>query len=383
MLIESKLPDVETTIFTIMSKLAADHHAINLSQGYPGFNADQGLLDLVTTHMRLGNNQYAPMSGVPILRQRIAEKVRLETGIRYDVEDEITVVSGATEAIFAAITATVLPGDEVIVLEPAYDLYVPVIKLAGGTPVFVSLNMPDFSVDWEKLKSAVTKKTRLIMVNTPHNPGGYVWTQEDLDNLADLVKDKNILVISDEVYEHITFDGRPHLSLMTHPVLRERTFVCCSFGKTFHVTGWKIGYCLAPKELTVEFRKIHQFVTFSTPTPFQYAISDFIQDPDTYLSLPKFYQKKRDLFCEGLETTDFKFTPAQGSFFQLVSYKNLSDESDLVLAKRLTTDYGVACIPISVFFQDKTDHKILRFCFAKNDSDLFEALNRLLKDPIF
>lgn len=383
MLIESKLPDVETTIFTIMSKLAADHHAINLSQGYPGFNADQGLLDLVTTHMRLGNNQYAPMSGVPILRQRIAEKVRLETGIRYDVEDEITVVSGATEAIFAAITATVLPGDEVIVLEPAYDLYVPVIKLSGGTPVFVSLNMPDFSVDWEKLKSAVTKKTRLIMVNTPHNPGGYVWTQEDLDNLAELIKDRNILVIADEVYEHITFDGRPHLSLMTHPVLRERTFVCCSFGKTFHVTGWKVGYCLAPKELTAEFRKVHQFVTFSTPTPFQYAIADFIQDPDTYLSLSKFYQKKRDLFCEGLETTDFTFTPAQGSFFQLVSYKHLSDESDLVLAKRLTTDYGVACIPISVFFQDKTDHKILRFCFAKNDSDLFEALNRLLKDPIF
>jgi methionine aminotransferase len=383
MLIESKLPEVGTTIFTIMSKLAADHHAINLSQGYPGFNAPQDLLDLVTTHMRLGNNQYAPMSGVPILRQRIAKKVQLQTGIRYDEENEITVVSGATEAIFSAITATVRPGDEVIVLEPAYDLYVPVIQLSGGVPVFVSLNMPDFSVNWEKLKSAVTKKTRLILVNTPHNPGGYVWTQEDLDNLADLIKDKNILVISDEVYEHITFDGRPHLSLMTHPVLRERTFVCCSFGKTFHVTGWKVGYCLAPKELTAEFRKVHQFVTFSTPTPFQYALADFIQDPDTYLSLPKFYQKKRDLFCEGLETTDFTFTPAQGSFFQLVSYKHLSDESDLVLAKRLTTDYGVACIPISVFFQDKTDQKILRFCFAKNDSDLFEALNRLLKDPIF
>ncbi|MDG1276408.1 MAG: methionine aminotransferase [Algoriphagus sp.] len=383
MLIESKLPEVGTTIFTIMSKLAADHHAINLSQGFPGFNAPQDLLDLVTTHMRLGNNQYAPMSGVPILRQRIAKKVQLQTGIQYNEEEEITVVSGATEAIFSAITATVRPGDEVIVLEPAYDLYVPVITLSGGVPVFVSLNMPDFSVDWEKLKSAVTKKTRLIMVNTPHNPGGYIWTQEDLDNLADLIKDKNILVISDEVYEHITFDGRPHLSLMAHPVLRERTFVCCSFGKTFHVTGWKVGYCLAPKELTAEFRKVHQFVTFSTPTPFQYALADFIQDPDTYLSLPKFYQKKRDLFCEGLETTDFTFTPAQGSFFQLVSYKHLSDEPDLVLAKRLTTDYGVACIPISVFFQDKTDHKILRFCFAKNDSDLFEALNRLLKDPIF
>jgi len=383
MLIESKLPEVGTTIFTIMSKLAADHQAINLSQGYPGFNAPKDLLDLVTTHMRLGNNQYAPMSGVPILRQRIAKKVQLQTGIRYNEEDEVTVVSGATEAIFSAITATVQPGDEVIVLEPAYDLYVPAIKLAGGVPVFVSLNMPDFSVNWEKLKSAVTKKTRLILVNTPHNPGGYVWTQVDLDNLADLIQDKNILVISDEVYEHITFDGRPHLSLMTHPVLRERTFVCCSFGKTFHVTGWKVGYCLAPKELTAEFRKVHQFVTFSSPTPFQYALADFIQDPDSYLLLPEFYQKKRDLFCEGLETTDFTFTPAQGSFFQLLSYKHLSDESDLILAKRLTTDYGVACIPISVFFHDKTDHKILRFCFAKNDSDLFEALNRLLKNPIF
>lgn len=383
MLIESKLPEVGTTIFTIMSKLAADHHAINLSQGYPGFNAPQDLLDLVTTHMRLGNNQYAPMSGVPILRQRIAKKVQLQTGIRYDEEDEITVVSGATEAIFSAITATIHPGDEVIVLEPAYDLYMPVISLSGGIPVFVPLNMPDFSVDWEKLKSAVTKKTRLIMVNTPHNPGGYVWTQSDLDNLADLIKDKNILVIADEVYEHITFDGRPHLSLMTHPVLRERTFVCCSFGKTFHVTGWKVGYCLAPKALTTEFRKIHQFVTFSTPTPFQFALADFIQDPATYLSLSEFYQKKRDLFCEGLETTDFTFLPAQGSFFQLVSYKHLSNESDLILARRLTTDYGVACIPISVFFQDKTDHKILRFCFAKNDSDLFEALNRLLKEQIF
>lgn len=340
-------------------------------------------MEMVTKHMQLGNNQYAPMSGVPILRQRISEKVRLETGITYDEEEEITVVSGATEAIFAAVTATIQPGDEVIVLEPAYDLYVPAIQLCGGIPVFVSLNMPDFSVNWEKLKSAVTEKTRMIMVNTPHNPGGYVWTQEDIVNLAELVESRDILVVSDEVYEHITFDGRPHLSLMTHPVLRERTFVCCSFGKTFHVTGWKVGYCLAPKKLTEELRKIHQFVTFSTPTPFQFALADYIQDSHTYQSLPKFYQKKRDLFCEGLESSNFKFTPAQGSFFQLVSYAHLSQESDMGLAKRLTTDFGVACIPISVFFQEKTDYKILRFCFAKNDSELFEGLNRLLKDPIF
>jgi methionine aminotransferase len=383
MTLSSKLPHVGTTIFTVMSKLATDYGAINLSQGFPGFNCDSRLLDLVTKHMQLGNNQYAPMSGVPILRQRIAEKVRLETGISYNEEEEITVVSGATEAIFAAITATIRPGDEVIVLEPAYDLYVPAITLSGGIPVFVSLNMPDFAVDWEKLKSAITEKTRMILVNTPHNPGGYVWTQADIENLAELIESSDILVVSDEVYEHITFDGRPHLSLMTHPVLRERTFVCCSFGKTFHVTGWKVGYCLAPKKLTVEFRKVHQFVTFSTPTPFQYALADYIQDSETYLSLPKFYQHKRDLFCEGLETSDFRFTPAQGSFFQLVSYAHLSQESDMGLAKRLTTDFGVACIPISVFFQDKTDHKILRFCFAKNDSELYEGLNRLLKNPIF
>lgn len=255
------------------------------------------------------------MSGVPILRQRIADKVRSESGISCNEEDEITVVSGATEAIFSAITATIRPGDEVIVLEPAYDLYVPAIQLCGGIPVFVSLNMPDFSVNWEKLKSAVTNKTRMIMVNTPHNPGGYVWTQEDINNLAELIESTNILVVSDEVYEHITFDGRLHLSLMTHPVLRDRTFVCCSFGKTFHVTGWKVGYCLASKNLTEEFRKVHQFVTFSTPTPFQYALADYIQDPLTYQSLPKFYQQKRDLFCEGLLTTDFTFKPAQGSFF--------------------------------------------------------------------
>ena len=377
MLIESKLPDVGTTIFTIMSKMAADHQAINLSQGYPGFNAPQGLLDLVTKHMNLGNNQYAPMSGIPLLRERICEKVRLETGFSYDAESEITVVSGATEAIYSAITTVIQPGDEVIVLEPAYDLYVPVIKLCGGIPVFVSLNMPDFSVDWEKVHAVVSEKTRLIMVNTPHNPGGYVWTQDDLNQLGALVESRNLLVISDEVYEHITFDGRAHLSLMTHPVLREKTFVCCSFGKTFHVTGWKVGYCLAPKDLTSEFRKVHQFVTFSTPTPFQYALAEYIQDPKAYQTLSDFYQKKRDLFCQGLKSTLFEFTPAQGSFFQLVSYGHLSQESDLELAKRMTIDYGVACIPISVFFHDKKDHHILRFCFAKSDEDLTKALDKI------
>ncbi len=375
--IKSKLPEFGTTIFTTMSKLASEHHAINLSQGFPGFNADQKLLDLVSQHMRNGHNQYAPMIGVPILRRRIVEKTKLITGIELDSDAEVTVVSGATEAIYAAITTVVRSGDEVIILEPAYDLYVPSILLSGGVPVYVSLRMPDFSVDWEKVEAAISPKTRLILVNTPHNPGGYVWSQNDLDRLAELIQDTKIMVISDEVYEHITFDGRSHLSLMTHPLLRERSFICCSFGKTFHVTGWKVGYCLAPKKLTEEFRKIHQFVTFSTPTPFQLALADYLEEPDTFLGLSDFYQKKRDYFCSGLEKTELKFQPAAGSFFQLVNYGHLSNESDYDLAVRMTKLSGVASIPISVFFHDKADHKMLRFCFAKDNDQLSEGLKRL------
>jgi len=375
----SKLPAVGTTIFTTMSKLALDHNAINLSQGFPGFDADPKLLDLVTKHMRAGHNQYAPMAGVPILRQRIADKTKAMTGIDYDPETEITAVSGATEAIFAAITAVIQDGEEVIVLEPAYDLYVPSILLNKGIPVFVALNLPDFSVDWEKVKSAISSKTRMIIVNSPHNPGGYVWSQDDVNTLADLIQHTNILVVSDEVYEHITFDGKPHISLMTHPVLKERTFVCCSFGKTFHVTGWKVGYCLAPENLMTEFRKIHQFLTFSTPTPFQYAFADYLLDERPYTMLSDFYQNKRDLFCEGLRKTELEFTPAVGSFFQMVSYGHLSNESDYDLAVRMTKVDGIASIPISVFFNDRRDPKMLRFCFAKNDEELLEGLDRIQK----
>ncbi|TXE02819.1 methionine aminotransferase [Algoriphagus aquimarinus] len=378
MLITSKLPEVGTTIFTLMSKLASDCGAINLSQGFPGFECDPALLDLVDKYMRAGFNQYAPMSGVPVLRERIAEKTKLVHGVDLDSESEVTVVSGATEALYAAVTAVVKKGDEVILFDPAYDSYAPAVELNGGTPVFVPLEMPDFSVNWERVKSAISDKTRMIMVNTPHNPSGYVWTQDDLDSLAELIQERNILVVSDEVYEHITFDGREHLSLLTHPLLRERTFVCGSFGKTFHVTGWKIGYCLAPPKLTEEFRKIHQFLTFSTATPLQYALADYLTQPSRYLTLPNFYQKKRDLFCEGLKETPFEFTPAQGSFFQMVSYGHLSQESDYELAVRLTKEIGVASIPISVFFSDKKDHKILRFCFAKNDLDLNKALEKLI-----
>jgi methionine aminotransferase len=375
--ISSKLPQVGTTIFTVMSKLASDCGAINLSQGFPGFDCDPALLDLVNKYMRAGFNQYAPMSGVPVFRERIAEKTKLVYNVELDSESEVTVVSGATEALYAAVTAVVKPGDEVILFDPAYDSYAPAVELNGGIPVFVPLELPDFSVNWEKVKSAISDKTRLIIVNTPHNPSGYVWTQEDLDTLAELIQDRDILIVSDEVYEHITFDGRKHLSLLTNQLLRERTFVCGSFGKTFHVTGWKIGYCLAPPKLTVEFRKIHQFLTFSTATPLQYALANFLSEPSRYLTLPEFYQKKRDLFCEGLKKTPFEFTPAQGSFFQMVSYAHLSKESDYELSVRLTKEIGVASIPISVFFSNKKDHKILRFCFAKNDSDLIMALNKL------
>ena len=317
------------------------------------------------------------MSGIPVLRERIADKTKLVYDVDLNSENEVTVVSGATEALYAAVTAVVRRGDEVILFDPAYDSYAPAIALNGGIPVYVPLEMPDFSVDWEKVKSAISDTTRLIMVNTPHNPSGYVWTQEDLDTLADLIQDRDILIVSDEVYEHITFDGRKHLSLVTHPTLRDRTFVCGSFGKTLHVTGWKIGYCLAPPQLTAEFRKVHQFLTFSTATPLQYALADYLAEPSRYLTLPDFYQKKRDLFCEGLKESPFKFAPAQGSFFQMVSYAHLSKESDYDLAVQLTKGIGVASIPISVFFSNKKDHKILRFCFAKKDSDLSLVLDKL------
>lgn len=377
MSISSKLPHVGTTIFTVMSKLASDCGAINLSQGFPGFDCDPALLDLVDKYMKAGFNQYAPMSGVPVLRERIAEKIKLVYGVDLDSETEVTVVSGATEALYAAVTAVVKHGDEVILFDPAYDSYAPAVELNGGIPVFVPLELPNFSVNWEKVKTTISDKTRLIMVNTPHNPSGYVWTQDDLNTLAELIQDKDIFVVSDEVYEHITFDGREHLSLLTHPILRERTFICGSFGKTFHVTGWKIGYCLAPPKLTEEFRKIHQFLTFSTATPLQYALADYLSESSHYLSLPDFYQKKRDIFCEGLKETPFEFIPAQGSFFQMVSYAHISQESDYELAVRLTKEIGVASIPISVFFSDKKDHKILRFCFAKKNLDLLKALEKL------
>ncbi|GAB4008646.1 pyridoxal phosphate-dependent aminotransferase [Spirosoma migulaei] len=373
----SKLPNVGTTIFTVMSKLATETGAINLSQGFPGFDCSPKLVSLVEQYLRKGFNQYAPMTGVPALREALARKTADQYGVSYDPETEITITSGATEAIFAAVTAVVRPGDEVLVFEPAYDSYVPAIDLNGGVPVYVTLTPPDYGIDWQVVREKITDKTRLILVNTPHNPTGHVWTTDDLTQLANLVRDRDIWIVSDEVYEHILFDSRVHNSLMTHPELRERTFIIGSFGKTFHITGWKIGYCLAPNELSVEFRKIHQYLTFSTVTPIQYALADYLKDPDHYRQLPDFYQRKRDLFLAGLHGSRFTFKPAEGSFFQTVSYAAITDEPDYDLAIRLTREIGVASIPVSVFYNQKNDYKILRFCFAKDDAILEEAAQRL------
>ena len=375
----SKLPQVGTTIFTIMSRMAQEENAINLAQGFPGFGSDPILLELVAKFTRDGNNQYAPMSGVSELKLALATKTQRTQGYFPDPESEVTIVSGATEALFSALSAVVRPGDEVLVLEPSYDSYVPGILLNGGIPVFVALNPTDFSVDWELVASKITDKTRAIVVNSPHNPSGQVWSKEDVAQLASLVSKRGIFVISDEVYEHILFDGKVHHSLGSHPELRERTFVCGSFGKTFHVTGWKIGYCIAPVPLSQEFRKIHQYVTFSTVTPIQFALAEYLDDPKHYLNLPSFYQKKRDLFVEGLKSTPFNFQASQGSFFQLVSYAPLSKKSDVFVAEQMTRKLKVACIPVSVFYSTKQDHQVLRFCFAKKEEELEEALRRIQK----
>jgi len=375
----SKLPQVGTTIFTTMSRMAQEENALNLAQGFPSFGSDPFLLELVAKYTRDGNNQYAPMSGVSELKLALATKTERTQGYFPDPESEITIVSGATEALFSALTAVIRPGDEVIVLEPAYDSYVPGILLNGGVPIFVALNPTDFSVDWELLTSKITGRTRAIMVNSPHNPSGQVWSKEDVEQLASLVSKKGIFVISDEVYEHILFDRKIHISLGSHPILRGHTFVCGSFGKTFHVTGWKIGYCIAPSNLSQEFRKIHQYVTFSTVTPIQFALAEYLDDPKNYLDLPSFYQKKRDLFVEGLKSTPFIFQASQGSFFQLVSYSHLSKKSDVHIAEQMTRELKVACIPVSVFYSTRQDHQVLRFCFAKKEEELEEALRRIQK----
>ncbi len=377
MKISSKLPDVGTTIFTVMSQLANDQGAINLSQGFPDFDVPAALVDLVTHYMRAGHNQYAPMQGVPILRERIAAKVSDLYHADYDPATEITVTSGATEALFAAITATVRPGDEVILFEPAYDAYVPAIQLSGGNPVFLSLRFPEYRIDWDEVKDALSPKTRLIILNSPHNPSGAVLSSADIKALIQIVADTEILILSDEVYEHIIFDGRQHASMCRFPELAARSFVVSSFGKTYHATGWKIGYCLAPGTLSKEFQRVHQFITFASNTPVQYAYADFLQKPEVFLGLSGFYEAKRDTFLKYMATTRFEALPCHGTYFQMMSYAAISDEADVDFARRLTIEHGVAAIPPSVFYHNHNDHKVLRFCFAKQDDTLKQAAEKL------
>ncbi len=362
-----------------MSQLAQQHGALNLSQGFPSFDGSPELINLVDKYLRKGLNQYAPMTGVASLREIVAQKTEELSGLVYHPEKEITITSGATESLFAAISAVVRPGDEVIIFEPAYDSYVPAIELNGGIPVFISLQAPDFRVDWSEVSDKMNDRTRLMIINTPHNPTGQVWGKDDLNQVAALIKDRETYIVADEVYEHITFDGISHISVAQHPDLFHRTFVCSSFGKTFHVTGWKVGYCLAPAALSTEFRKIHQYLTFSTVTPIQYALAEYLQEREHYLCVAQFYQQKRDFFLKNLAGSAFRWQPSQGTFFQSLSYQGLSEEGDAELAIRFTKEYGIASIPTSVFYQQKTDHKLLRFCFAKDNDLLEQAAERLLK----
>jgi methionine aminotransferase len=377
--LHTRLPAVGTTVFTLMSALANQHGAVNLGQGFPDFGCDPRLLDFVSDAMRAGQNQYAPMTGAPMLRAAIASKIEALYGYLYDVDAEITVTAGATEGLTTAILCSVHPGDEVIVIEPAYDSYLPAIALAGGVAVTVAMTMDGdgYRVPWDQVAAAVTPRTRMIIVNTPHNPTGSVLRAHDLDALAGIVGGTDILILSDEVYEHMVYDGQRHESMSRHPVLAERAFVVSSFGKTYHVTGWKVGYVAAPAALTHEFRKVHQYNVFSVNTPMQHGIAAYLADPAPYLELPAFYQKKRDLFREGLAGTRFTLLPADGTYFQCVRYDAISPMKEAEFAQWLTSEIKVAAIPVSAFYRDGKESGVVRFCFAKRDETLLTALERL------
>jgi len=377
--LKSKLPNVGTSIFTVMSALANEHKAINLSQGFPDFMCDESLLNKVDEYMRKGMNQYAPMPGLMLLRERIAEKMEQLYRCKVNPDTEITITPGGTEAIYAAITSVIEEDDEVIIFEPAYDCYAPAIELCKGIPKYIQLQAPDYKIDWNEVKKNINHKTRMIMINTPHNPTGTVLSNEDMIQLEKIVKDSNIIIISDEVYEHIIFDEKQHESVLRYPLLAERSFVVYSFGKTYHNTGWKMGYCIAPELLMKEFRKSHQYIVFCANTTLQYAFADIMMNADMYLGLSSFYEEKRNFFCKLLKQTKFEYTPASGSYFQLVSYKKLSDEHDKDYAIRLTKEIGVASVPISSFYHTGYDQKMLRFCFAKKKATLEAALERLVK----
>lgn len=377
--LHTKLPKVGTTIFTVMSALATEHQAVNLGQGFPDFNCDPRLVEGVTSAMTQGLNQYPPMTGVPALREAVAAKVQALYGRHYDPATEITITAGATQAIITAILAVVHPGDEVIVLEPCYDSYIPNIELAGGVTVPVPLTPGTFRPDFDKIAAAITPKTRAILINSPHNPSGMVWTAQEMLRLQDLLAPTNILLISDEVYEHMVFDGVPHESAARYPGLAARAFIVSSFGKTYHVTGWKVGYVAAPAPLSAEFRKVHQFNVFTVNTPVQHGLAAYMADPEPYLALPAFYQRKRDLFRAGLAHTKFKLLPGQGTYFQCVDISDVSDLSEAEFCQWLTREVGVAAIPLSAFYGDSFDQRVVRFCFAKKDETLNAALARLAR----
>lgn len=371
--IHSKLPAVKTSIFSIMSGLAAKENALNLSQGFPNFESDLKLIELVNKAMVNGKNQYAPMPGILSLREVIAEKMFNLYGVSYNPQTEITITAGATQAIFTAIAATVHQDDEVIIFKPAYDCYEPTIELFGGKTISVQLNPEDFTIDWQKVKGLITDKTKMIIINSPHNPSGRILSKSDMQQLEAFLKNTNILLLSDEVYEHIIFDGEKHQSAALFPALAERAFITASFGKTFHNTGWKVGYCIAPAKLTEEFRKVHQFNVFSVNHPTQVALAEYLKNPNHYLELGSFYQQKRDLFLSLLKDSRFNFIPSKGTYFQLLNFSKITNESDIDFAIKLTKEQKIASVPISVFNEAGLDTKVLRFCFAKTDETLKKA----------
>jgi methionine aminotransferase len=371
--VSSKLPNTSTSIFAVMSKLSTEENAINLAQGYPDFPTSPKLIALVNKTMKEGFNQYAPMPGIYSLREAISNKIETLYGMSYDPETEITVTAGATQAIYTIITSLVQKDDEVIIFAPAYDCYDPTIRLNGGKTVELELKAPDFKVDWEEVKAAISEKTKMIIINTPHNPTGSVLSQQDMLTLQELVKDTKIMILSDEVYEHLIYDGLEHQSIARFPGLAERSFLVASFGKTFHSTGWKMGYCAGPSALMKEFRKVHQFNVFSVNHPVQKALTAYLEDKEHYVSLPKFFQAKRDLFLHAIKDSRFSFKPSSGTYFQLLDFSGISKESDMELAKKWTRERKLASIPVSAFYNRRTDHKVLRFCFAKSDDTLLRG----------
>jgi len=369
----SKIPNVQVSIFAKMTALANKHKAINLSQGFPNFKSDPDLVNLVEKAMQSGFNQYAPMPGILELREAIATKLDLLYSSTYNPEAEITITSGATQAIYSIISAFIKPNDEVIIFKPAYDSYEPTVQLNGGVSIVIQLEGPDYKVDWKKVKQKVNSNTKMVIINTPHNPSATIFSESDMLQLQEITKDTNIIVLSDEVYEHLIFDGEKHHSICLFSELKSRSFLVASFGKTFHNTGWKMGYCCAPKELMDEFRKVHQFTVFSVNHPIQKALAEYLEEPKHYLELPQFFQRKRDLFCDLIKGSRFKIIKSKGTYFQLLDYSEISSESDVDFAEKLTIENGLASIPLSVFNENNLDNHILRFCFAKTDDTLKKA----------